>query len=368
MTCTVTRKPLQQLKATNILPQTAFWGRVKYQQGYEPVSFEIKISKDLIDARGTSEAILHEDLLVLIKYITPTQCYAYLPYGPKIEPDFEKQGLFLETLSEALIPNLPDNCIFLRYDLMWANQWAYEEEFYDANGNWGGPPVPTTQEFRLNFNTEHWNLKKSSTDFLPKNTFFLDLSKDEEELLQNMRYNTRYNIRQASKKGVTVATYGIDRMDDWYALYNETAARSGMQEVTDSFFEDFYKLGKQEANDIHVSLLVADYNEEPLASMFLVLSKKRGTYLYGASTNAKKEMRASYALQWEAIKKAKAFGCEEYDMFGCAPNLDKKHPLHGVHLFKKGFGGALYHRMGCWDYPLQKASYETVKSMEMSAV
>jgi lipid II:glycine glycyltransferase (peptidoglycan interpeptide bridge formation enzyme) len=102
-----------------------------------------------------------------------------------------------------------------------------------------------------------------------------------------------------------------------------------------------------------------------LASMFLALSNKRGTYLYGASTSHKKEMMASYALQWEAIKKAKSYGCEEYDMFGCAPNLNRTHPLHGVHIYKKGFGGKLYHRMGCWDYPYRQKEYELIRTLEM---
>jgi len=53
----------------------------------------------------------------------------------------------------------------------------------------------------------------------------------------------------------------------------------------------------------------------------LVLSNKRGTYLFGTSSSGNKNMLASYVLQWESIKMAKAWGCIEYDMFGSAPNL-----------------------------------------------
>lgn len=74
---------------------------------------------------------------------------------------------------------------------------------------------------------------------------------------------------------------------------------------------------------------------------------------------------ASYALQWESIKIAKAYGCTEYDMFGSAPNLKKNHPLHGVHVYKKGFGGNLYHRMGCWDYLLDDSLYPIFQRQEM---
>jgi hypothetical protein len=30
------------------------------------------------------------------------------------------------------------------------------------------------------------------------------------------------------------------------------------------------------------------------------------------------------------------------------------HPLYGLYRFKTGFGGTLFHRMGCWDYWLKK--------------
>lgn len=51
---------------------------------------------------------------------------------------------------------------------------------------------------------------------------------------------------------------------------------------------------------IDVSLLMADYQDTHLASMFLVISNKRGFYLFGASTRDKKNRMASYALQWDA--------------------------------------------------------------------
>src|SRR5690606_22641497 len=91
-----------------------------------------------------------------------------------------------------------------------------------------------------------------------------------------------------------------------------------------------------------VKMLMAEIDGKFLSSMFLVLSKERATYLYGASKSDRNNLMASYALQWESIKAAKNWGCTEYDMFGSAPNLNKSHPLHGVHIYKKGFGGNLY--------------------------
>jgi lipid II:glycine glycyltransferase (peptidoglycan interpeptide bridge formation enzyme) len=74
---------------------------------------------------------------------------------------------------------------------------------------------------------------------------------------------------------------------------------------------------------------------------------------------------ATYALQWEAIKISKKRGCKEYDMFGVSPNKDENHPLYGLYKFKIGFGGNIFHSLGCWDYPLDQEKYQLYKSLEL---
>ncbi|WP_167612536.1 peptidoglycan bridge formation glycyltransferase FemA/FemB family protein [Maribellus sediminis] len=91
---------------------------------------------------------------------------------------------------------------------------------------------------------------------------------------------------------------------------------------------------------------MADIDCKFLSSMFLILSGKRASYLSGTSTSATNNLMVSSALQWESIQLAKEQGCTEYDMFGPAPNLDRSHPLHGVHIYKKVFGSNHFHRMG----------------------
>lgn len=365
MICEIEKKDIEELSSTNVLPQTSFWGRVKIKHGFIPKGFELSISKDLLFRGTNSTEKKSEDLLILIKYISNNTCFAYVPYGPKLEPNFENQGLFLEQLSETIKPKLPKNCIFIRYDLIWENQWAAEEEYFDRAGNWIGPPPNQTQEYRVNFSTINWNLHKSIKDNLPKNTFFLDLTLDDNNLLYNMRYNTRYNIRKANKKGIKVREYGIEHIGKWYKLYLDTAIRHNMPVQNQDYFATILKNQDNNNKGVTVKMLMADIDGEFLSSMFLVLSKKRGTYLYGASTSCKNNLMASYALQWESIKIAKKCGCTEYDMFGSAPNLNHSHPLHGVHIYKKGFGGDLYHRMGCWDYPYNKKIYDLYRLQEI---
>lgn len=367
MICELEKKDIKEFKTTNILPQTSFWGRVKRNHGFLPKGFELTISKDMLVSGANSLEKKGEDLLILIKYIDNNTCFAYVPYGPKLEPTFENQGLFLEQLSESIKPHLPANCIFIRYDLIWENQWAVEKEYFDNLGNWIGPPSNQTQEYRVNFNTINWNLQKSIVDNLPKNTFFLDLTLNEQDLLYNMRYNTRYNVRNANKKGIRVREYGIDYIGEWYKLYFNTAIRHNLPVQNQEYFSTILKNQDNSKNGVTIKMLMADNDGELLSSMFLVLSKKRGTYLYGASTTCKNNLMASYALQWESIKIAKKLGCTEYDMFGSAPNLNQSHPLHGVHIYKKGFGGNLYHRMGCWDYPYNQKMYNLYRLQEVKS-
>lgn len=180
-----------------------------------------------------------------------------------------------------------------------------------------------------------------------------------------MRYNTRYNVRKALRKGIRVHEYGIEHIEDWYKLYLDTSIRHNLPLQNKDFFATILRNQDNNKKGVKVKMLMAELNGEFLSSMFLVLSKKRGTYLYGASSSCKNNMMASYALQWESIKMAKTLGCTEYDMFGSAPNLKQTHPLHGVHIYKKGFGGNLFHRMGCWDYPYNLKLYELYKYQEL---
>lgn len=305
MHCEIETKAIEEINTTNILPQTSFWAMVKNRHGFMPQAFRVIATDDLVSPGGDGSRKTGDDMLVLLKYINENQCFAYTPYGPKIEPDFENHGIFLEELSEVLRPHLPDECLFIRYDLPWENQWAQENDRYGPDNFWKGPPSPGTQEMRLNFNTHNWNLQKSPGNILPANTFFIDLEKDEEQILDAMKPKTRYNIRLACRKGVRVKEYGIEKFDDWYALYLETAIRNDLAVNNRDFFRPLFIDRNGYSEDVGIRLLMADHDGEFLAGLFLARSGQRATYLYGASSSRKRNFMASHALQWEAIRLAR---------------------------------------------------------------
>jgi len=361
-------KGIEEVFRTPIVQQTAFWSEVKKKMGVNSIACNFKVrSTDIYNASQNNKNII-SDVLVIIKQIDYKHFIAYVPYGPELEPSSQNQGVFLEELSECLRPFLPKDCIMIRYDLSWESYWAQDSDLYDSNGFWEGPPDKKFQEFRFNYNTVKWNFEKTISNILPSNTIFLDLTKDTTSLKGSMKPKTRYNIELSARRGVTVQTFGIEKLETWYGLYKETASRNKLYLHSIDYFKTVLTIqGENTQSPAEVLLLIAMFDKIPLSAMFLVITGNRGTYLYGASASHHRNLMASYALQWEAIKIAKEKECTEYDMFGIAPNPDPSHPLFGLYRFKVGFGGEIFHTLGCWDYPLQSDIYKYYTAIELKS-
>jgi lipid II:glycine glycyltransferase (peptidoglycan interpeptide bridge formation enzyme) len=108
---------------------------------------------------------------------------------------------------------------------------------------------------------------------------------------------------------------------------------------------------------LKLCLYIASHDSDNLAAIIVLFYGKDATYLYGASSNNKRNLMAPYALQWKAIQDAKEMGCQYYDLFGIPPNDDPNHPMAGLYRFKTGFGGKIVHRPGSWDYPYKPFIY-----------
>jgi lipid II:glycine glycyltransferase (peptidoglycan interpeptide bridge formation enzyme) len=360
----VFQKDTENLFDTPILQQTAYWSDVKKNMGYQTLALDYTLPQEEINDAGSASAKVLSDLLVILQPADKHRTYAYVPYGPELEPAAENQGAFLEELSESLRPYLPASCIMIRYDLLWQSPWAAEESFFDEKGGWLGPPDNRIQEMRLNYNTAKWNLRKAPSNILPSNTIFLDLTKKTDSLLGAMKPKTRYNIRLSERKGVQVHQAGLDEIEIWNQLYLATASRNGIF-VNDIDYFKTVLATRPDKDSVKVKLLIAECNGLPLAAMFLVMSGRRCSYLYGASSSEYRNLMPTYALQWYAIKMAQERGCTEYDMFGVSPGMDPAHPMNGLYKFKNGFGGEVFHSLGCWDYPLLADDYVQHIAREM---
>ncbi|WP_332447883.1 lipid II:glycine glycyltransferase FemX [Sphaerochaeta sp.] len=349
MNLSVQEKDPANLFDTPLLHQSFFWSQVKQNQGYETKAFDIKVRQADVQ-RGATSSFLLDDMLVQLIPINREHTIGYVPYGPLLHPDQQNMGPFLEELSLHVQKRLPSHCILLRYDLPWETVWDDDELSVEL------------QNIRLNWGTQSRSLSRSVSNQLPSDTMFIDLSGSEEDILANMHHKTRYNINLALRKGVEVRQVGHDQLDVFYALYEETCERNHIQLHDRSFFEALFGPEDEHAG---VTLLMAYFENRPLSSMFLSRSSQRATYLYGASSSALRNTMSTYALQWKAIQLAKQWGCREYDLFGVSPSLHKNHPMQGLYTFKKGFGGDLLHRMGCWDFTFHAQEARQLFAYEM---
>ena len=199
-------------------------------------------------------------------------------------------------------------------------------------------------------------LKKSPTDVQPPDTVLLPLDKTEEELLSAMKPKWRYNIRLAEKKGVTVRAAGAESIDSFYKVFMETAARDRIAVHGKDYYKSLLELSADGAH-VKTTLYIAEHEGETLAGIITLFTDTEAVYLYGASSDNKRNLMPAYLLQWTAIQDAKKFGSKVYDFYGIPPTDDEHHPMHGLYRFKTGFGGTVVHRAGSFDMPVKPFFY-----------
>ena len=358
-------KRADRLVPTPLVHQTAFWGRVQRRLGFGIDAFDLSFASDT-----SSPAVCGDLLVTRVPLGGGLEC-AYVPWGPEVGPDVDQGvGPFLERLAQSLRPWLGANCAFIRWDLPWTSLHAKEPGDFADGGAWRGPPRRHLRELRFNIGTAEHNLRKAPRDLLPPDTLLVDLTAPVDTILARMHPKTRYNLGVARRHRVTVEQ-DLDRTDlsAWYELYCETAARGQFAPLPLAHLDAVLsETAAGSASPVTTRLLLARHQGRILAGMLLAIAPSRATYLYGASTRDRADTMAPYALQWAAIELAKASGCRDYDMHGAAPHRDARHPLAGIHRFKAGFGGALVHREGCWDFPYDDAAYTALRGCEEAEI
>lgn len=198
----------------------------------------------------------------------------------------------------------------------------------------------------------------SSRTIQPRSTILVDLTPSEDDILMAMKSKTRYNIRLAKRKDVTVRFGDLDDADIFYDLIVETGERNEFGVHNASYYRRALELfGPQD----QVALVLAEYEGEPLAGVLVFAVGKKAWYIAGASSNRHRNRMPAYAVQWAAMQWAKQRGCEVYDLWGIpdAPEeqledefTERSDGLWGVYRFKRGFGGDVTRYVGLWERPL----------------
>ncbi len=256
----------------------------------------------------------------------------YIPKGP------------VGTHWEKLIPEIDQvgreyHAIFLKLE---PDDWGETCHEYDFEGN-------------------GW---KRTRPIQPRRTIIINIAGSEEEILAEMKQKTRYNIRLAEKKEIKIAT--STDVKKFHEMLVVTGKRDGINAHALSYYQKAYELFHQEGK---CEIFFAYFEDQPIAAIMVFASGKMAWYMYGASTEVERNRMPTYLLQWEAIRWAKARGCEFYDLWGI-PDVDeeelekafalkKSHDgLWGVYRFKRGFGGKVMRSAGAYDRIYYPAIYD----------
>ena len=325
---------LSRLDSSDELLQSGFWGHFKASHGWTPLAFSVEVR---LPRAGSQSPF---GLLVLTRRLSRFFTLAYIPFGPAFDP-VEERGSYLSGLARALRGALPRFTLFLRFDLAWCRT--------------GVEPVSRGRP----------GVRKAGSDMQPPNTVIVDIAPGLEEIMAAMKHKTRYNIRLAEKKGVIVEEARPEEFDPWYALYEETARRDRIAIHSRAYYQGLLSASTDYTGARPVvKLLLARHEGSLLAGNIVAFWKKQAVYLYGASSGEKRNLMPTYALQWEAIRRARDAGCTTYDLYGVPPNPDPDHPMFGLYQFKTGFSERVLERWGTWDAPYRSLLYALYRAAE----
>ena len=200
----------------------------------------------------------------------------------------------------------------------------------------------------------------SSDQIQFRNTVMVDLSASEEDILMRMKQKTRYNVRLAEKKGVTVRVGSVDDLPMLYKMYAETSVRDGFVIRDEEYYMMVWKLflTNYESRITPSTIpLIAEVDNAPVAAIFLFTFAARGYYVYGMSRDKHREKMPTYLLQWAAMKHTKAHNCLTYDLWGAPDVFDESDSMWGVYRFKEGLGGEVVRTLGAYDFAPSKFWY-----------
>jgi peptidoglycan pentaglycine glycine transferase (the first glycine) len=168
-----------------------------------------------------------------------------------------------------------------------------------------------------------------ATAIQPVSTRAIDLTADEDALWGELRKKWRQYVNKARTGGVRIVDAGPERLDEFYAIYRETADRAGFLIRAKSAYNDVWQAYAPAGR---ARLLFAELPDgTPVATLFLVRAGTRVVEPYGGMTPAGADSRANYLLKWEAIRSSRERGFVVYDMWGLSHA--------GIEQFKAGFGG-----------------------------
>jgi lipid II:glycine glycyltransferase (peptidoglycan interpeptide bridge formation enzyme) len=307
--------------------QSWAWGELNAKQGYEVTRLGVTVENRLV---GVAQ-------VMLIKSKRAT--FLFVPHGPVVISTYSSDlyQKLLEELTEYLaVMAKKHDCSFIRISPQLTRNDA-NAQIYRSVG-----------------------YQKSPIYMHAETMWVLPLNKTEDELLAAMRKTTRYLIKRSDRDGVTVEMKkSADAIEDFWALYEETARREHFTPFSRRFIEREYDAFAADGN---AAYFIGKADGKVLASALIVYTQSTAFYHQGASLHS--QLPVPYALQWQSILEAKRRGCTSYNFWGITDPGRAPKAWAGLTMFKKGFGGHEVQYVYAQDYVINLPKYLLSSSYE----
>lgn len=240
--------------------------------------------------------------------------------------------------------------------------------------------------------------------------FSLDLSnKTEEEILKNMKQNTRNIIKKTIKSGIKIKELSFEELNKFHNILKETGNRKNFKIRDISYYQDMYNLfsPKNEVKYLIAELNLKEYVENlqrdlktkemqliskiketrkkeleqeiiniknkikeannikektnsdiiTLSGSMFILTKPEIIYLSSGNYKEYLNFNSQYLLQWELIKYGLENGYKKHNFYGIPENINEHPDNYGIYEFKKGFNGYVEELIGEYEIPINKTYY-----------
>lgn len=258
--------------------------------------------------------------------------YAYSPYGPVIDYKKFNPNKFKDLFSQI-------------------KSWQYSFAKEKSLNCFRMDPLISADKLDV---LQNLGYVKSMAPTQAKYVWEIDITKDEEVLLAEMKKVARYNIRNSAKAGIQVVrAKSTHEVKHFFNILSTTTKR---HEFT-SFNEDYFLKQFELLKDSMFNLYLAKIGNQFISAALINTYDQTGYYSHGGSLNSKELQKygASYLLHWEIIKDLKQRGFKTYNMWGIVPeSMEVNNGMQGVSDFKKRFGGKEVNYVGGLDVKVNK--------------
>ena len=345
--------------------------------------------------------------------------YFYTHRGPVMDySNIELVHFFFKSLTSYLKKH---NCLYVLVDpYILENLRNADGEILESYDN--RAVIKTLED--LGYKHQGWTVGYSTMSQI-RWLSVLDLKdKSEDQLLKEMDYQTRRNIKKTYEMGVKVRTLPMDETDTFFELFQMAEEKHGFKFRDKPYFYEMQKTYKDHAMLKLAYIDLKDYLStlqqkhdsltEQLAEVDAVLeenpnSKKNknkrtqiqqqvdsnerklnetknkiaeegetlnlaaALYLYNehevyylsSGSNPKyNAYMGAYRLQWDMIKFAKEHNVDRYNFYGITGDFSEDAEDYGVQQFKKGFNANVYEYIGDFIKPIHPLAYKVKQLLE----